>query len=438
MKDKRPLCSDSPPKVSIGLPVYNGENFTQEAVESLLAQTHADFELIISDNASTDRTEAICRELMRRDSRIQYFRNEVNLGASRNYIRVFELARGQFFKWAAHDDICLPDFLARCVEVLDQNPECVLCFTQAAVIDAQGQRLATWEEQVDLDSGSPRRRFRATQLLAETIPIWGLMRSDILRKTPLLGNYPGHDRPLLGELALHGPFYQVPKVLFLSRDHAQRSIRVYDYRKPHEALVWYDPRRADKLVFPEWRLLAEYMAAIRRSDLKIADRVGCYLEMAKWAHRHRQELLRDLFMASAAIPAIGKRVHAAYNWLRPLGRAIRDLERILPHGAQLILVDDFTLNADEFEQWQLRHFIEHDGRYWGRPHDDDHALRELERMRREGAAFMAFTWPAFWWLDYYKELARHLQKSYPCVLRNKRLIVFDLRNRLVPTTGSIL
>src|SRR4051794_3298661 len=94
-----------PPKLSIGLPVYNGENFLAHAVDSILAQDFRDFELIISDNASTDRTAEICRGYAESDPRVRYVRFETNQGGSRNFCYVFELARGEYFKWAAHDDV---------------------------------------------------------------------------------------------------------------------------------------------------------------------------------------------------------------------------------------------------------------------------------------------------------------------------------------------
>ena len=114
------------PRVTIGLPVYNGQNYLVETLESLLAQTYTDFELVISDNASTDRTEAICRQYAAGDARIRYYRNDENIGASANYNRAFELGRGEYFKWAAHDDLLAPTYLERCVEVLDANPDVVL------------------------------------------------------------------------------------------------------------------------------------------------------------------------------------------------------------------------------------------------------------------------------------------------------------------------
>src|SRR5436853_274761 len=110
------------PKVSIGLPVFNGETYLAGALNSFLSQDYEDFELIISDNASTDQTAAICKEHAAKDNRIRYYRNETNIGASPNYNRVFQLARGEFFKWGAHDDECHPTLLRRCLEIFRDGP----------------------------------------------------------------------------------------------------------------------------------------------------------------------------------------------------------------------------------------------------------------------------------------------------------------------------
>ena len=100
------------PRVSIGLPIYNGENFLGDAVESLLAQTFTDFELVLVDNASTDGTAAMCERFVARDKRVRYHRNPQNIGGAPNFNLAFQLAdRAPYFKWAAHDDRHLPDFL---------------------------------------------------------------------------------------------------------------------------------------------------------------------------------------------------------------------------------------------------------------------------------------------------------------------------------------
>src|SRR5262249_36899823 len=147
------------PRVSIGMPVYHGEPFLKEALDSILAQTYSDFELIISDNASTDRTQEICTAYAAKDKRIQYSRNDKNLGAAKNYNRVFELSSGEYFKWAAHDDICAPDFLVRCITVLDQDPSVVLCYPREIGIDEQGKFLGNRPYKLDTSLTKPSERF---------------------------------------------------------------------------------------------------------------------------------------------------------------------------------------------------------------------------------------------------------------------------------------
>src|SRR6266568_1753449 len=110
------------PRLSIGLPVYNGDAFLAESLEALLGQTFENFELIISDNASTDGTADICRSYAKQDSRINYIRQPRNIGCARNYNFLVEQARGELFKAAAHDDLYARDLLRLCVEALDENP----------------------------------------------------------------------------------------------------------------------------------------------------------------------------------------------------------------------------------------------------------------------------------------------------------------------------
>ena len=422
------------PRVSVGLPVYNGENFLREAIDSVLEQTFEDLELIISDNASTDLTEEICRGYAAKDKRMKYFRNKENMGASFNYKRVFGLASGEYFKWTAHDDVCKPEFLERCVEVLDADSEVVLCYTRTATVNSRGQVIKEWSARPDLNSVLPKKRFRDILLHRETFPIWGLIRTDILKETPLLGNYPAHDRPLLAELSLSGRFCEVPEFLFLDREHQQRSIRAYDPRKPHEAAVWYDPRITGKIIFPAWRLFAEYVVGINRSQLGWRGRIPCYMEMLGWLKRNRQELLRDLIVAGQHIYGIGPLLASAHNkylesrWLHRTERAAKDIKSVIPTGDIFILADEDTFKNDFFSVWQTIPFLERDGKYWGPPSDDSTAIRELERLRLSGANFIVFGWPTFWWLDHFTEFHRYLRTRFSCALQNDHLVLFDLRS----------
>ncbi|MGB7444381.1 MAG: glycosyltransferase family A protein [Coleofasciculaceae cyanobacterium] len=287
------------PRVSIGLPVYNGEQFLREALDSILTQTFTDFELIISDNSSTDGTEEICREYAAKDQRIRYYRNEQNLGAAGNYNRAFELAKGEYFKWAACDDICQPAFIETCVKVLDYQPEVVLCYPKTAFIDKQGKFKSNYEDELHLDSPKIAERYqqyhRRFRLKQRCNSVFGVMRTSVLRQTPLIGNYAGSDIPLLAELALRGKFYEVPEYLFWRRLHQESSTRANT--DPTQLAVWFDVRHRGKIIFPNFRRLSEYLKSIKRVPMSWQERVLCYLEIGRWSIFRWGYLRHDLSVA---------------------------------------------------------------------------------------------------------------------------------------------
>jgi glycosyltransferase involved in cell wall biosynthesis len=280
------------PIVSIGLPVYNGETYLAKTLDSLLAQTWTDFELIISDNGSTDKTEAICREYAAKEPRILYERQSQNLGASWNFNRVFALSQGKYFKWHAHDDLCAPEFLAKCVTVLEQDSSVVLCHSQVKVIDRQGNFFDSEEAYVkhtnanlklNTDSSQSAIRFRALISFSHSCyQVFGLIRRDILAKTPLIDNYAGSDRVLLAKLGLFGRFAEIPAELFFLRRHPEQSINICA-RSMHWYNIWHDPKTLGKITFPYWRIYSEYFKTVNQVPLSWQERFECY--------RYLQELL---------------------------------------------------------------------------------------------------------------------------------------------------
>ena len=286
--------SHSHPRVSIGLPVYNGERFVSKAIDSLLAQTFRDFEIIICDNASTDGTEDICRRYANRDKRISYHRNSENIGAAANFNLTFELASGEYFKWAADDDLCAPDLLMRCVEVLDKDPSVVLCQSEVVFIDEDGQIIKAYDSKLhNIGSSDPHLRF--SDLIRTDhwcFDVFGLIRSDALRQTPLIGAYASSDRNTLAALSLLGRFHRIPEYLFYSRDHSERSIR--KFRDPSYRLEWFDPKKRRALAFPHWRILLEYIKDINRVQLPTKQYVACYLHICRWLKTNSRLLKRDL------------------------------------------------------------------------------------------------------------------------------------------------
>jgi glycosyltransferase involved in cell wall biosynthesis len=281
------------PHVTIGLPVYQGERYVDEAIQSIRAQTFRDFELIIADNGSTDGTEAICRRHVAEDPRISYCRSPVNRGASWNFSRLVDLAHGELFKWASHDDLLMPEYIEHCVRCFERDPDVVLCHTGAATIDEQSRVVRRWPLNPNAAAGRPSRRF-ADVVLREgpCFPIFGLIRLDVLRTTGLLGPFNSHDRPLLAELALRGRYVQIPDVLFLNREHQDRSIRAY--RGPHDRIAWFDPSLADRIVYSNLRLLLEYYRAIVRSGVPTWDAVRSELTLARWTLSRAQPIVREV------------------------------------------------------------------------------------------------------------------------------------------------
>lgn len=277
--------------VSIGIPVYNGERFLAQTLDSILDQTYQDFEVIISDNASDDATEAICRSYAEKDSRIHYCRNATNLGAAYNYNRLVDLARGKYFKWAAHDDLLAPTFLERSVEMLEEYPDYALVYPLSSIIDEEGEPVRQLRSISGLDSDRPYRRFRshAGQRGVHQNMVFGVIRTDVLRRTRLIGAYSSSDRILNAELALYGAFYEIPEVLFFKRNHPDAHWKVHDTRKSRDA--WYDPRLTGKKSYPMFRLMREHFHSIRRAPLDWRERMLCQFSMLWWLRLNWRRLL---------------------------------------------------------------------------------------------------------------------------------------------------
>ncbi len=203
------------PTVSIGMPVYNGEKHIREALDSVLSQTFADFELIISDNASTDQTEAICRDYAKKDRRIRYVRQAENRGVAANFQFVLDEAVGEYFKWLAHDDFLEPTFLESTIGYLDAHGDTILCVTDVRLADGAGRLLEvkSLEDIRDIEDWSVARRkvlSWTTHWFATFYAIYGVYRLGVLRthgfrtRAGFRGMLAQSEFPLLIRVALHG------------------------------------------------------------------------------------------------------------------------------------------------------------------------------------------------------------------------------------------
>jgi len=272
------------PRLSVGLPVYNGEKYLAQSIDALLGQSYEDFELIISDNASTDGTADICRRYLDQDSRIRYIRQPYNVGCAPNHNLLVDEARGELFKWASCDDLYARDLLKCCVEALDEYPHVVLAHSWTAMINSSGTVTKAIEYSLATDSARPPERFRSMLYASHGDDSYGVIRSDVLRRIKPHDSYHHADRTFTAELGLHGPFYLVPDWLYFRRDHPDQALRANPTVRSWCANL--DPRRMDRLRHPVARLYAEYIwgfiAAIRRAPLSSADRRACYVLLAQW------------------------------------------------------------------------------------------------------------------------------------------------------------
>ncbi len=284
------------PKVSIGVPVYNGARYLRNALDSILAQTYRDFELVISDNASTDETEAICREYAERDSRVRYYRSPKNRGITWNFREVVQRCRGEVFMWLACDDVLAPEYVERCLQALQRDASVVLCYSACCEINEGG--IKTTHNEVPGRLSHPRAHIRFRDLIRMSHmcePIFGLIRSDILKRTSVHGDFPDSDRCVLAELALYGPFQRISEALFFHREHLGRATRQYASRQERVASI--HPERQVRFVFPHFRQFWEYLLAVHRTPLGWGECLRCYLEMLRWLWNNAGRLLTDLRVA---------------------------------------------------------------------------------------------------------------------------------------------
>ena len=313
------------PHITIGMPVYNGERYVGRAIESILAQTMGDFELIVSDNASEDATVDICMGYARRDARVRVRRRSVNAGAAANFNDLVKQARGSSFKWAAHDDVLAPGYLEVTSAALAAAPDAVAAHSRVAFIDAADDVVRHDPFPLErVDEPHPSRRFAD----AITTPHWSfwafaLCRVEALRRTDLIGPYASSDRVLIAHLALLGRFVESPEVLFFSRDHPERALRSIPepLRRrrwlravgPLPAAAWYDPARAGSIAMPQWNLWRRYAALPGRCSLAPAERLRCYASLLAWPGRQRNaaKLARDLLLAAEHIARRDRRGDAS-------------------------------------------------------------------------------------------------------------------------------
>jgi glycosyltransferase involved in cell wall biosynthesis len=282
------------PLISIGMPVYNGARTLRRALDSVLTQDYSHFEVIISDNASTDDTAEICSEYVARDNRVRYYRSEKNMGLVWNFNRVLELASGKYFMWVAHDDDRLPSFISKCVESLEENNQAVLCAPYATghveEIDFP-LHLNVMDSIVGISC--VRTRFMEVMKNFPATAIYGLFRRSAMEKTRLFQNYNGADIVFVNELSLYGEFTQVPEVLFRYYGKMCRDC-------PSEALLTLNPdNRPPLLLFYFMIMYYNNIKAVLRSPLSFFYKIELIFRIS--LHELKVNIVKLIFRTSTNI-----------------------------------------------------------------------------------------------------------------------------------------
>ena len=286
--------SKGTPLVSIGLPVYNGERYLEQSLRSLLAQTFADFEIIVGDNGSTDRTPQIVASLAAQDSRVRYVRNCKNRGLVFNFNRVFELSQGHYFRWHAYDDFCKPRFLEQCVAALQEDEEAIGAFSLGYQVDGNDDVVTRDVDEslkLDLSSSKPADRMRA----AITRNGWsgvihGLFLRDALAPLMPYRNYFGADRLLLTQLAKSGRMVPVDDGIWIQRYHRNNSSRA-STRELAEILIGRPP---SGIIFPIGKAFVDYIRLFASEGLSLADRIKAFGYLLR--HGIRRDVVYNLIV----------------------------------------------------------------------------------------------------------------------------------------------
>ncbi len=424
------------PLLTFGVPVYNGERFVGAAIASLLAQTEPDIEVVVSDNASTDRTAAIVSEIAHRDRRVRLLRQATNLGLPKNFDAVVHEARGRYFAWVAADDSRLPEFARRCLDALEATPEAVLAYTRAESIDERGEVVrSAWGGPPETRSTDPCVRFRAAlDRPRDPMPLalFAVIRTDVLRSTGLFVPVPGLDRALVAELSLHGPFIELPEVLFFQGEHAGRI----------GPAIAGDGREAMRRLgstsrVPNWALLRRHIAALGRRPASVPAR-GVSREVVRWAWRERAALIADLVTVvgetGGRFPVIGGRVaalaatHPQRRWRRRVERLERTLIQVISEGERIVFVDDDSFEPLRIGPRSTMPLWLRDGESWGVPGSEAEIIEELIQRRAEGATHVAVAWTASWVLDLHGLVRAHLATVAREIHTDGELTIHEFRH----------
>lgn len=262
------------PLISVGMPVYNEEKYLKESVESILNQDYKNFELIISDNSSTDGTEQICLELAQNDYRIKYIRNTANIGAVENFNKVCREARGEFFMFAGGHDLWSLNFISSCLKILQDNPTTVLSFASTVWIDKFNDPIKKEASFYDTRGCDPVTRFMYV-LWGPMNPIYGLMRTDCMKNVRLNTQIIGADLIILAELSFQGEFAFNTEAIWYRRMQHGEERRNQKVKRYQDVLF----SKANKLmnILPHIKIPIELWRSIANAKIDLKNKLYLFV-----------------------------------------------------------------------------------------------------------------------------------------------------------------
>jgi glycosyltransferase involved in cell wall biosynthesis len=236
------------PSLTIGMPVYNGQRFLRQALDTLLAQTYRDFELLISDNASTDSTPAICAEYAARDSRIRYVRQSENAGVFDNVTFVLENARGRYFMLVGDDDVYDPAYAAKMIELLEKDPEVDGAYSNFTYVDPNGVTSPSWLKHFLPASNDRVRNILRFLRVRIVLPMMmGVFRTAALRRALPFVTFPdgmtgGIDIVFMLRFLTYSRVASTDEVLFQYRLKDRTESNPAKFRRSRWSLRWFHLR----------------------------------------------------------------------------------------------------------------------------------------------------------------------------------------------------
>ena len=286
------VTASTTPLISIGMPAYNSAATIRCSIDALLAQTFRDFELIISDNASTDDTWDIVQEHAQRDSRVIAIRQERNIGANGNYSAVFLASRGRYFKWASSNDWCEPTFLESCLAHLEACEDTVLVTPRTRLFDGTLENWTDYNDDLSFEQANAVDRFIDVGMrLALNNAMNGLVRADVLRQTRLIQHYPGADVVLVGHLALLGRIALIDEPLFYRRMDRATATRMMSQQDVHRH---HYPVKTARALLPSWRYALGWAQAALSAPLGHRDRMRALYWVLRRAYWNKADMGSDL------------------------------------------------------------------------------------------------------------------------------------------------